>query len=335
MGTDVCPPARPLRGCSWAPDLSPCGPGTGSPKEVEAVSSELFAAFKDIGFVTLTNHGMDPSLIANTFELQKKFFALPYAEKHKLKWTTPEANRGYLGVGMEQLYEGKPDLKETFEIGHEADVNFRNPWPEESVLPGFRKAMLTFFYRADEIHLQVLRSIAIHLKLPSPTFGTGNYFTPLCNKNHQNLRLLHYPACKRSEIGSGLTDTKRAGEHTDYGSITMVFQEKWGGLEVRNRQNEWKHVEPVKDAIVINIADCLQRWSNDTLRSTRHRVTTDPRVTGTEVPARFSIAFFCNPNKETLVDALPGTFDAQHPKKYPPINAFDYLIGRLNATIET
>ncbi len=83
-------------------------------------------------------------------------------------------------------------------------------------------------------------------------------------------------------------------------------------------------------AIVVNIADCLQRWSNDVLRSTRHRVTTDPRLLNhDDLPARHSIAFFCNPNKETLVQALPGT----GAEKHAPINAFDYLVGRLNNTI--
>jgi isopenicillin N synthase-like dioxygenase len=86
----------------------------------------------------------------------------------------------------------------------------------------------------------------------------------------------------------------------------------------------------VDGAIVVNIADCLQRWSNDVLRSTRHRVTTDPRLLNhDDLPARHSIAFFCNPNKETLVQALPGT----GAEKHAPINAFDYLVGRLNNTI--
>jgi isopenicillin N synthase-like dioxygenase len=113
------------------------------------------------------------------------------------------------------------------------------------------------------------------------------------------------------------------------GVFDRVFQEKWGGLEVQSRDDKWHHVEPVDGAIVVNIADCLQRWSNDVLRSTRHRVTVDPRIKGDDLPARHSIAVFCNPNKETLVEALPGT----GPRKHAPINAYDYLIGRLNNTI--
>lgn len=295
----------------------------GSEKAQLAVSKQIFEAFKDIGFVSIVNHGIKPQVVQSAFAASKAFFNLSQSEKEKVAWTDAKANRGYLGVGKEALSEGKRDLKETFECGHEADPDYRNLWPEESVLPNFRKTLLTFFYQADKVHLQVLRSIALGMNLPSPQYGTGNYFTPLCNGNHQNLRLLHYPACKRSDASN------RAGEHTDYGSITMVFQEKWGGLEVQSRDDKWHHVDPVEGAIVVNIADCLQRWSNDVLRSTRHRVTIDPRIKGDDLPARHSIAMFCNPNKETLVEALPGT-GAPH---YKPINAYDYLIGRLVNTI--
>lgn len=64
---------------------------------------------------------------------------LPASEKASVAWTTAEANRGYLGVGKEMLYDGKPDLKETFECGHEADPDHRNLWPSESAMPDFRK----------------------------------------------------------------------------------------------------------------------------------------------------------------------------------------------------
>ena len=59
----------------------------------------------------------------------------------------------------------------------------------------------------------------------------------------------------------------------------------------------------------------------------------DPRVTADVMPRRFSIAFFCNPNKETIVECLPGCSSPENPPKYAPIKAFDHLVGRLNDTI--
>ena len=58
-------------------------------------------------------------------------------------------------------YDGKPDLKETFECGHEADPDFMNLWPSEAIMPGFRRAMLKFFYQADAVHLQVCAATAL------------------------------------------------------------------------------------------------------------------------------------------------------------------------------
>lgn len=76
------------------------------------------------------------------------------------------------------------------------------------------------------------------------------------------------------------------------------------------------------------------RWSNNVLRSTPHRVLDDPRRKGEEIcPERYSIAFFCNPNKETMVECLPGCEGETGPK-FKPINAFDYLVSRLKGTID-
>ena len=159
------------------------------------------------------------------------------------------------------------------------------------------------------------------------------YFTPLCDGNHQNLRLLHYPQVQRDKISAA--GQKRGGVHSDYGSITLLTQ--WadqGGLEACRKDGEWVFVPPVEGGIVVNIADCMMRWSNDVLRSTPHRVLDDPRILDSEtVPERFSIAFFCNPNKETVVECLPGCASEDNPPKYRPINAFDYITGRLSGTI--
>ena len=93
------------------------------------------------------------------------------------------------------------------------------------------------------------------------------------------LRLLHYPASSsEGEIG--------AGEHTDYGNITLLATDDVGGLEVRTRSGDWIAAPPIPDAFVVNIGDCLMRWTNDVYVSTPHRVV---NRSGRE---RYSIAFF-------------------------------------------
>lgn len=52
----------------------------------------------------------------------------------------------------------------------------------------------------------------------------------------------------------------RAGAHTDYGSITILFQHIVSGLQV-HRNGSWIDVAPRKGCVVINIGDALEFWS--------------------------------------------------------------------------
>ena len=93
------------------------------------------------------------------------------------------------------------------------------------------------------------------------------------------------------------------------------------GLQVKPRSGGWIDVPHLPGAYVVNIGDCLMRWTNDIYVSTPHRVLAPARV-------RRSIAFFLDPNPDSVIAALPGTGTA----KYPPVTGADYLRARLDAT---
>ena len=136
----------------------------------------------------------------------------------------------------------------------------------------------------------------------------------------------------------------------DYGTLTLLFQDSVGGLEVKNpHTGEFVPATPIVSncdyfidvywsisrqpgTIVVNVGDLLARWSNDVLRSTLHRVVAPAeKISETEslTPARQSIAFFCNPNFSAEVSCLPNCGDVA---KYPPVNTEDYIVGRLAVT---
>ena len=76
---------------------------------------------------------------------------------------------------------------------------------------------------------------------------------------------------------------------------------------------------PIEDTIVVNAGDLLARWANDTIKSTKHRVVEPPTQADVH-PTRYSIAYFCNPNFDRFIDAIPGTYDEVKGKKYEGIN---------------
>jgi isopenicillin N synthase-like dioxygenase len=107
------------------------------------------------------------------------------------------------------------------------------------------------------------------------------------SKRNHTMRLLHYPAIQ-GWIKDG---QERCGEHTDWGTITLLFQGGQGGLEVRRHTGEWIFAPPLVDCVLVNIGDQLQAWTKGRLVSTPHRVrASDLPDTAME---RYSIALFC------------------------------------------
>ena len=138
------------------------------------------------------------------------------------------------------------------------------------------------------------------------------------------LRLLHYPpAPARAEAGQ-----LGAGEHTDYGCVTLLATDGVGGLQVRSRTGDWLDAPHVPGAFVCNIGDCLMRWTNDIYVSTPHRVVSPA---GRE---RFSVAFFLDPNPEAEIACLPGCAAPDRPARYAPIRGDAFLTSRLSPTYQ-
>ncbi|KAG6019052.1 hypothetical protein E4U41_003430 [Claviceps citrina] len=312
---------------------------SGTPQERQSTADEILHGFQTAGFIYLKNHPIPADVVERTFAQSARFFALDDEAKLKLRWTTAEANRGYSQPGREKVTqlldtasvskvrEATPDLKESLEIGRDTDPQFPNRWPDEDdvvALRGFRTDMLDFFGRCQALQVEVLRAIALGM-------GLGQaFFDGYVDQGDNTLRLLHYPQVK-AEVFRLNPGQVRAGEHSDYGSITLLFQDARGGLQVRSPTGEFVDATPVEGTIVVNAGDLMARWSNDTIKSTVHRVV-EPPSQDDEHPDRYSIAYFCNANKNSLIETLPGTYATEQDKKYEPINGWDYLIKRLEAT---
>ena len=324
---------------SLAPILSP------SPSTTETAQS-LLEAFRTYGFLYITDFTdvIPPSLLQSVFIQSAKFFERPQAQKDGLAWTTARSNRGYVCMGREKVSDGKTkdevakdragegeDLKESFEIGREGEEGHPNRWPDHLDREGaeFKLTMQIFWVRCKEVHALLMRGIAL---------GMGqdpNLFEEYVTVGDNTLRLLHYPAVPPGGFQGG--KRVRAGAHCDFGDITLLFQDQRGGLQVEKPGGGgWLNVQPREGTMIVNAGDLLARWSNDMIRSTKHRVV-EPPLKGGEMeeghPPRYSIAYFCNPDFDKWIEALPGTWEGEKGgKKYEVVNSGDYLVQRLTAT---
>ncbi|HEY9626704.1 MAG TPA: 2-oxoglutarate and iron-dependent oxygenase domain-containing protein [Coleofasciculaceae cyanobacterium] len=283
----------------------------GSAAERQQVVEQIYAACHEMGFMYLLNSGISKSLFDRLLIQSQQFFDLPIALKQQVA-RSPETNCGYVGFQKERLDAAKPwDLKEAFNVGIHA------LWPSQ---PEEFQAVVSEFYRqcTTEVAPKVLRAFAIALHLPETFFD---------DKHGQNyvLRMLHYPPVSQTPEPGQL----RAGEHTDYGSITLLLQDDVGGLEVRTRNGEWIAAPYVPDALLVNVGDAMQRWTNDELSSTPHRVGV-PLLAA--MRSRYSVALFCDPNLDVEIACLESCQNDDRPAQYPPILTQDYLESRFAAT---
>jgi isopenicillin N synthase-like dioxygenase len=105
--------------------------------------------------------------------------------------------------------------------------------------------------------------------------------------------VFRYPAPPPGEEGWG------AGEHTDYGLLTLLAQDANGGLQVKTPSG-WIDAPPIEGTFVANIGDMLDRLTGGWYRSTPHRVR---NVSGRD---RFSFPFFFDPGFSAEIPPLPG-----------------------------
>lgn len=313
----------------------------GSPANRKATAKEVLHAFQTSGFLYLQNHGIPEATVSTAFSKSAQFFRRPQHQKDSLAWTTPDANRGYVKAGREKVTQSldpeeiarlrlkNPDIKESMEIGREGVSGQPNQWPDKIDEEGieFTRTMKSFHRLLKDLHVNVMRALALGMGLDE------HFFDSFTDKGDNTLRLLHYPAVLKSVFKNN-PDQVRAGEHSDYGSITLLFQDNTGGLEVKSPKGTWVRATPIENTIVVNAADMLSMWSNDSIKSTKHRVVQPPAREGDDsdtYPARYSMAYFCNPNFDAHIEALPSTWERTG-RKYAGITSGEYLVQRLAAT---
>nr|CAQ55508.1 2-oxoglutarate (2OG) and Fe(II)-dependent oxygenase superfamily protein, putative [Trypanosoma brucei brucei TREU927] len=288
------------------------------------VAKQIDHACRTWGVFLVVGHPIPRERTEKLMEMAKAFFSLPLEEKLKVDIRKSKHHRGYGCLDAENVDPTKPfDCKETFNMGCHlpedhpdvaAGKPLRGPNNHPTQVKGWVELMNRHYREMQEFALVILRALALAIGLKKDFFDT-KFDEPL-----SVFRMLHYPPQKQ-----GTRYPIVCGEHTDYGIITLLYQDSVGGLQVRNLSDEWVDVEPLEGSFVVNIGDMMNMWSNGRYRSTPHRV----RLTTTD---RYSMPFFCQPNPYTVIKCLDHCHSPSNPPKYPPVRAVDWLLKRFAET---
>ena len=283
---------------------------------------ELGAAYQNIGFVAIKNHGLSDELTEKLYAAVQQFFALP--EKTKKSYEFPElyGQRGYISKGKEKAKgRNTGDLKEFFHVGQPDDQKLPdypdNIWPKE--VSALEELTTTTYKILEQAGITMLQALALYLGLDE------HYFDDKVKSGNSILRAIHYFPIENPE--SIPDDAVRAAEHGDINLITLLMGASADGLQVLRRDGEWIPITALPDQIVVNVGDMLSRLTNNKLKSTIHRVVNPPKEL--MKTSRFSIPFFMHPRSTMDLTSLESCISASEPKQYEDMTAGEFLDERL------
>lgn len=298
---------------------------SGDPAKKAKFVQDLGAAYNEIGFVAIKNHGLTNEDTQKLYATIQKFFALPDEVKEKYEIPGLAGQRGYTGK-LKEHAKGRNtgDLKEFFHVGQELDPSdpdyntyTPNAWVKE--VPEFKEVSVHVYRTLENCGREILRAIAIYLGL------NEDYFDAKIHNGNSILRPIHYfPIENAEEIPA---DAVRAAEHGDINLITLLMGASADGLQVLRRDKKWIPITALPDQIIVNVGDMLDRLTNHKLKSTIHRVVNPPRELMNT--SRYSIPFFMHPRSEMDLTCLESCVTAENPKRYPDTTAGAFLDERL------
>jgi isopenicillin N synthase-like dioxygenase len=289
---------------------------SGENGQAAGVAAAIAEACRHWGFFQVVNHGIPAELTDRVFDQSGRFFALSMAEKRAIL-RSKENPRGYYD---RELTKNARDLKEVFDAGFDPfpdlpsdhpknrlPVDGQNQWPAS--LPDFKPILSQYLGACEDLGQMLLRMLCLGLG------GPRDRLSAAFGRDHTSfLRLNYYPLEDplQGDQGAAALGDMALHHHSDAGVLTILLQDDVGGLQVFAK-DAWRDVKPIDGALVINIGDMMQVWSNDGYRAPLHRVTS---VTDR---ARLSVPFFFNPSYATDCQPLDSLIGEDRPH-YRPVN---------------
>ncbi len=273
----------------------------------------LDLACREWGVFYLSGHGLGDT--DALFAQARDFFALPGSVKYQVRRSRENA----WGYFDEELTKNTRDWKEIFDFGPRRG-GFVPQWPSGQA--AFRRAFEAHYANCEALAFELLQALSTNLGV------AGGFLDHAFEPDHSSfVRLNYYPPCPQPAAPRGLSAPHQGhlgvNHHTDSGALTLLLTDNQPGLEVYVRGG-WQPVPPRPGALIVNIGDVIQVWSNDRYKAPVHRVRCQP------AGARMSIPFFFNPRDSFDYAPLTGAMETAAAPRYRPINFGEFRSLRVS-----
>nr|XP_039251793.1 probable 2-oxoglutarate-dependent dioxygenase At3g50210 [Styela clava] len=306
-------------------DIARCGLTVESEEKVSEadlfdIGKKLYEAFSSSGFAYVTNHGIPDEIIKDLNKVGEEFFS------HSLEYKMKFASKS---IGL--CYDNYQSFQANLERPHDMNEGIRfpanmgdNEWPDVDNL----KVRVTEMQRLCRILLmRVLKALGRAMRLSDKNLFAKSHELVGKDGNTSCFKFINYPA-----LGPGveiLENQIRCGEHTDFGSLTFLFQDDIGGLQVKTLDGNFVDVRPIPGTMLVNVGEMLHYWSGQRLKATVHRVV-NPTDESRKMKPRRSFVYFANVDNDVSLDELDFDDDLRKNGKHEAITSLE-LFNRLFA----
>ncbi|KAJ8075144.1 hypothetical protein PM082_019472 [Marasmius tenuissimus] len=300
------PPPETKAELDWAPLLTVDLSRFDSPGGKESLAAELRDAVTTWGFWTVINSGIPQSLIDRQFAIANAFFDQSLKEKTKVvtDYVGGGSHFGYRQPREMNLKEDKGKVTQNVEMLNIAKLSPSSTGgvaePLHDLINKYTRDIAEFQLLCyEKVLRRLLILLAIILELPEDYFVERHDFG---KPSEDHIRMLKYHPRAEDEDRK-MKDTWLGG-HTDFGSLTLLFNQPVAALQILAPSNEWKWVKPVSEGITCNAADVMTFLTKGYVKSCIHRVVRPPPDQAHF--HRISLVYFLRPGNDTPMLAAPS-----------------------------
>lgn len=255
---------------------------------------DLRHALLDVGFLYLSNHGIEDSVIQQVIGILPSLFTLPDEIKDSAALAQSPHFLGYSKFGSETTAKAQ-DHREQFEFANELGDRYGeghglplytrlqgpNQWPVTDEPPRLREVVQAYIAALQDLAERFLEVVTEALELPAGTLS--NFTGP-----QDRLKLVHYRPTADATVDA---QSQGVGPHKDSsGWITLLLQASdpsIKGLQVLSKDGLWLDAPPVPGTLVVNMGQAFEVATNGVCKATSHRVLLPPGDYD-----RYSVPFF-------------------------------------------
>ncbi|XP_038903719.1 probable 2-oxoglutarate-dependent dioxygenase ANS [Benincasa hispida] len=276
--------------------------------ESGAAVRETAEACREWGFFQLINHGISGEMMECVKDTWKEFFDQPLDLKKQYA-NSPATYEGYgsrLGIEKGAIL----DWSDYFFLNF-MPFSLRNPaiWP--AFPPSSKKLIEEYGDEVMKLCGKLMKGLSLGLGLEEEyllkAFGEEKGIGSCMRANM-------YPKCPQPDLTLGLSP------HSDPGGITILLPDhNVPGLQVL-KGHDWITIDPIPNALIVNVGDQIQVLSNGIYKSVKHRVIVNSNKD------RVSLAFFYNPKSDLIIEPAKELVTEETPALFPPMTFDEYRL---------